>query len=210
MGGGLKYDIVGAEVGRTSVATRSILTKGPANPSLGNELASLGAGEPSKPRKFLSGSDSGKLKEDPRSVEGLDQGPGGRTSVDITVKGRPILDKAEYDQLEEADKNATNAQAREETFEKGKIGEKRKKQKPIKKKKFEANLVLGMDVQIEDALEVAECTLVGRARRKSYSGQFIKQWAEQQWKTTPVKSFKVSALVKGWFMVRFENKEAAD
>lgn len=50
--------------------------------------------------------------------------------------------------------------------------------KPLKKKNFEGNLVLGMDVQVEDGLEVAECTLVGRARGKGFSGKFIKQWVE--------------------------------
>ena len=53
-----------------------------------------------------------------------------------------------------ATNNASNCQDKEEVLEKRKTGEKRKKQKLIKKKDFEANLVLGMDVQIEEALEM--------------------------------------------------------
>lgn len=88
-------------------------------------------------------------------------------------------------------------------------GEKRKKSKPLKTKCF-AELVLGMDVQVEGVLEVAEVTLVGRIRGKPVSGKAIRQWAESQWTGTPAASFKSNALVKGWFMASFDSREALE
>eukprot|EP00253_Pinus_taeda_P024932 PITA_24932 len=67
-----------------------------------------------------------------------------------------------------------------------------------------------MEVQIEEALEVAECTLVGRARGKKFTSNFIKAWGEQNWQSDLIRGFEVLTLVKGWFMVRFEHKEAID
>jgi len=67
-----------------------------------------------------------------------------------------------------------------------------------------------MDVQIEEAIGVAECILVWRARGKKYSDQFIQNWAAPQWQSAPYKNFKVLVLAKGWFMVKFENKEVVD
>lgn len=66
---------------------------------------------------------------------------------------------------------------RDETLGDKQTGEKRKKQKVIKQNS-EANLVLGVDVQIEEAMEVAEHTVVGRARGKNFSTQFIQNWVE--------------------------------
>lgn len=129
-------------------------------------------------RKEVSGSDCGKQIVDLRLVEELEKGSGSKVLADITVTGNPTLDKVVFEQQEEAANDATNTQVREEVSGKRKTGEKRKKQKFIKKKEFEANLVLGMDVQIEEAIEVAECTLVGRARGKKYSAQFIQNWAD--------------------------------
>lgn len=76
------------------------------------------------------------------------------------------------------------AQGKEEVAGDRQAGEKRKKQKLIKEK-TEANLALGVDVQIEEAMEVAESTLVGRARGKNFSAQFIQNWADQQWQAAP-------------------------
>ena len=91
-----------------------------------------------------------------------------------------------------------------------KVGEKRKKAKPLKKIRIERKLLLGMDVQVEEVLDVAESTLVGRARGRFVSGKFLKQWAESQWLETPARSFKTYTLAKGWFMVRFGSKEAME
>lgn len=67
-----------------------------------------------------------------------------------------------------------------------------------------------MDVQVEDALEVAERTLVGRVRGRYVSGKFLKQWADSQWSKTPTSSFTTATLVKGWLMVKFDCKEAME
>lgn len=67
-----------------------------------------------------------------------------------------------------------------------------------------------MEVSIEEALEVAECTVVGRARGKKLSPGFIQEWGEKNWSAGQERVFEASTLVKGWFMLRFKNKEAAD
>jgi len=86
---------------------------------------------------------------------------------------------------------------------------KRKKQKVVKQAP-EANLILRVDVQIEEAMEVAESTVVGRARGKFFSVQFIHKSVEQQWKKNVGDAFKVSGLAKGWFMIQFVKKEMVD
>lgn len=68
---------------------------------------------------------------------------------------------------EQQEREETIRDSREEIDGLRKKGEKRKKQRPINSKELEGNLVLGMDVQIEEALEVAECTLVSRERGKN-------------------------------------------
>lgn len=65
---------------------------------------------------------------------------------------------------EQQEREETIRESREEIDGLREKGEKRKKQRPINSKELEGNLVLGMDVQIEEALEVAKCTLVGTAR----------------------------------------------
>jgi len=71
-------------------------------------------------------------------------------------------------------------------------------------------LVLGMDVTIEESLEVAECTVVGRARGKKFSPGFLQEWGEKNCMVGKERVFEASTLVKGWFMFRFYSKEAAN
>lgn len=89
-------------------------------------------------------------------------------------------------------------------------GDKRKKQRVYKKKRIEGNLLLGMDVKVEDALEVANFMLVGRVRGRFISGKFLCEWVESQWKNTPANSFRTTTMVKGWFLIKFGNKEALE
>lgn len=63
---------------------------------------------------------------------------------------------------------------------------------------------------MEDVLDVAEVTLVGRIRGRSVSGKALRMWAEKMWAGTPAASFKSNALVKGWFLVSFDCKEALE
>lgn len=70
--------------------------------------------------------------------------------------------------------------------------------------------MLGMDVSIEESLGVAECTLVGRARGKKFSSGFLQAWGEQHFESDRTIGFEASCLAKGWFMFRFENREAAE
>lgn len=88
-------------------------------------------------------------------------------------------------------------------------GEKRKTQRPIGAVEIERNIVLGMEVAIEETLEVADCTLVGRARGKKFSSEFLRGWGEQLFVSDRPLSFKAQSLAKGWFLLRFEDKEAA-
>lgn len=69
---------------------------------------------------------------------------------------------------------------------------------------------MGMDVQIEEVLEVAKCTLVGRARGKKFSSDYIQSWGKQNWQTNLIREFRVLTLAKGWFSIHFKNKEAAE
>lgn len=85
----------------------------------------------------------------------------------------------------------------------------RKKQRLIKSQGLEGNLVLGMDVKIEEVLEVAESTLVGRVRGKIFSSEFIKSWGKRNWQTDLMRDFRVLTLAKFWFSVHFDSKEAA-
>lgn len=72
------------------------------------------------------------------------------------------------------------------------------------------DVVLGVDVRIDEAIEAAESTLVGRALGKNFPAQFIQNWADQQWQGGPGNSFKVLVLAKGWFVIQFDKKEMAE
>jgi len=49
-----------------------------------------------------------------------------------------------------------------------KKGEKRKTKRPIGSQELEGNLILGMEASIDETLEMAESTLVGRVRGKKF------------------------------------------
>lgn len=66
-----------------------------------------------------------------------------------------------------------------------------------------------MEVSIEETLEVADCTLVGRARGKKFNTDFLKDWGEQNFVSDRPLRFEAQSLAKGWFLFRFEDKEAA-
>lgn len=210
MGGGLKADTAVTEGGGSPAITRPLIAKGTFKPSLGAGVRGIGSSKPLEIRRERQGLVASLAEEGFGFVLDIEKGVEGRTSAVPPSKGRKTLDINEARQQVELEKVVPKAQDREEDSEQEKTGGKRKKSKPLKKKKIEGNLVLGMDVQVEDALEVVECTLVGRARGKSLSGKSLRYWAEQQWKAAPVKNFKVAVLVKGWFMVRFESKEAVN
>ena len=52
-----------------------------------------------------------------------------------------------------------------------------------------------------------ETILVGIARGKIFSAQLIADWIEQYWGESLDKEVEVITLSKGWFMIKFENKE---
>lgn len=81
--------------------------------------------------------------------------------------------------------------------------DKRKIGKMIKQKEVSPNLVLGVDIQIDGAMEVIEVTLVRRAKGKNYSSNYIIEWASKVWKEAPEPQFEVSTLARGWLMVKF-------
>lgn len=72
------------------------------------------------------------------------------------------------------------------------------------------NLVLGIEVSIEETLDVADCTIVGRAMGKKFSPDVLQAWGEQRFVNENPLRFEAQCLAKGWFMFRFEEKEAAD
>lgn len=89
-------------------------------------------------------------------------------------------------------------------------GEKRKPQRLIGYQEIEGNIILGMEVSIEESIEVVDCALVGRARGKKFSLDFLKKWGEQHFVSDRPLRFEAQCLAKGWFLFRFEDKEAAD
>lgn len=90
------------------------------------------------------------------------------------------------------------------------IGGKRKTPKQIGTFELRKNLVLGMEVSIEETLEVADCTIVGRARGKKFTPADLQSWGEERFNNGSPLRFEARSLVKGWFMLRFEEKAAAD
>ena len=52
-----------------------------------------------------------------------------------------------------------------------------------------------------------ETILVGIAHGKFFSAQFIGDWIEQYWGESLYKEVEMITLSKGWFMIRFANKE---
>lgn len=83
-------------------------------------------------------------------------------------------------------------------------------QRPIGSQDLEGNLVQGMEVSIEETLVVAKCTIVGRARGKKLSSVFLQAWGEQLFVSDRPLGFEASCLAKGWFMLWFEDREAAE
>ena len=64
-----------------------------------------------------------------------------------------------------------------------------------------------MDIQVNRMMATLETILMGIARVKSFSTQFIADWIEQYWAEYLDKEVEVITLSKGWFMIRFVNKE---
>jgi len=89
-------------------------------------------------------------------------------------------------------------------------GAKTKPQRPIGSQEIEGNLVLGMEVSIEETLAVADCTLVGRARGKKYSSEFLQVWGETCFVSARPIQFEAQVLGKGWFKLSFADKDSAE
>jgi len=98
--------------------------------------------------------------------------------------------------LEEPDWHGPSEDARVSAEGLGNKGEKRKTQRPLRAQESEVNLVLGMEVSIDETLEMAECTLVGRARGKKFSSGFLQSWGEQQFVCDRPLGFEALALAK--------------
>ena len=84
-----------------------------------------------------------------------------------------------------------------------------KKARVVRKKDQVPNLVLGIDLSIDEAVDTTELTLVGKEKGKKVTAPFLKDWAEKTWKEGPDLRFEVRILENGWFMVRFKSKEMA-
>ena len=83
----------------------------------------------------------------------------------------------------------------------------RKKAKLVRRKEKIPNLVLGINILIDEAIETTELTLVGRARGKKISVAYLTEWTAKAWKEAPDQGFEAVNLIDGWFMVRFQRKE---
>ena len=163
------------------------------------------------------------LKSPQRSVqsfkgEGLQEGAdldlGATTGLELVARGesgRGLEHKASkeskvrrHESLEVKEADALPVEELEGgEGQKGAVGEKRKKQNPIKKKVVRPNCVLGVDIGVDEVMEASETILVGRDCGRKYSAAYIWEWVHSEWGTSPGKPVKIKILDRGWFSVRF-------
>ena len=89
-------------------------------------------------------------------------------------------------------------------------GSKRKKGKLIRRKEERQNLILGVDIQMDEAMEASELILLGRTKGWQYSTNYITEWIQKSWCEGLATQTEVIILTRGWFMVIFLNGEAMD
>lgn len=87
------------------------------------------------------------------------------------------------------------------------IGSKRKKGKVIKKKYECPNLILGVNILTEKAVEASYLILVGRVRGKYFYEKYITGWIYKSWCGAPDNQVEVITLARGWFMVQLNKGE---
>jgi len=100
---------------------------------------------------------------------------------------------------------ATEGEAKTEV-----VGGKRKKSKLLRKKEERPSCVFGVDIHIDRALEASETLLVGRVRGRKFSVDYIKDWAQSEWKEAPGQPKQIKNLDRGWFCIWFGHKEHVD
>ena len=89
-------------------------------------------------------------------------------------------------------------------------GNKRKKGKMIKESSECPNLIFGVDLQFNSVMAASELILVGRARDKVFSADYIFDWIQRSWVEAPEGGAEVITLSKGWFMVKFKKIETLE
>ena len=62
-----------------------------------------------------------------------------------------------------------------------KVGGKRKKQGPIRKKEPQPCCTLGVDIRVEEAMAATETRLVGRVRGRKFTADYIREWVQSEW-----------------------------
>lgn len=78
----------------------------------------------------------------------------------------------------------------------GQARSKRKKDKTIKESSECSNLVFGVYLHFDSMMVASELILVGRARGKFFSANYIMEWIQNNWTTSPNMDFEVITLTK--------------
>jgi hypothetical protein len=71
----------------------------------------------------------------------------------------------------------------------------------------ESNLVLGQDITMEEATDLADKTLVGKAYGHHFSFKILQSWVSDTWVGAPP---QLNRLTRGWFMLNFSNPNQAE
>ena len=77
------------------------------------------------------------------------------------------------------------------------VGAKQKKAKSIKSKEDRLKCLLGVDISIENVMDLTEIMIVGRVRGRKYSAEYIADWAQTMWKESPGMPVDISILARG-------------
>lgn len=67
------------------------------------------------------------------------------------------------------------------------------------------NLVFGVNMHFDSVMVASESILVGRVREKYYLAEYITEWIGKNSDSAPNREVEVIIVLKGWFMLRFNN-----
>jgi hypothetical protein len=84
---------------------------------------------------------------------------------------------------------------------------KRRRNKCISAAAIESNIILGQDITMAEALDMADKTLVGKSYGRHFSFKTLQSWVSDSWRGSPP---QLNRLSKGWFMLKFANHTLAE
>jgi len=75
------------------------------------------------------------------------------------------------------------------------------------KTRGEADIVLGKDISILEAMDMAKMVMVGMERDRCFNAKFLKDWGDNSWGVFLGQAPIVKTLTKGWLSFKFRNYE---